>query len=376
MAEEKEAQRKQQEVEAPEEAAEQAVETAIEAESVGEGPAAQAPEGIPEAPEETVPETEAGAHEVVVAPETGDRHTRAQKQVEAARALVESADAEIEECIANIRNDLAKFEEYEQSTLLPVVEESRRILSGLGAGELPPGAVLSEVELENPAEEPLVIEDLSSGKGSAFGWGVLATLLALLGWYLYGASRAGVSPIPDRTPDLGFFSAIAGKISLLIDQAANPAVGAAIALVTALLAGWIVYAVLVALRASRNQRIAEEIAQEAGFYCRKKEECKEKMAQVREHLKELQRTVQKYHVLLDEKNAALRRALFIEDADSLEKLHRRSRQSVEELQELLRELHRVLETPMAKEGMLTKESVERLRHAKRVVNDQILRLYS
>ena len=376
MAEEKEVQGKQQEAEAPEEAAEQAVETATEAESVGEGTAAQAPESIPEAPEEAVSETGTDACEIVVPPGEGDRHTRAQKQVEAARALVESADAEIEECIANIRNDLAKFEEYERSTLMPVVEESRRILTELEVGELPAGAVVAEVELENPAEEPLVIEDLPSGKGSAFGWGFLAALLTLLGWYLYGTSRAGISPIPDRIPDLGFFSTIAGKISLLIDQAANPSVGAAIALVTALLVGWIVYAVLVALRASRNQRIAEEIAQEAGFYCRKKEECKEKMAQVREHLKELQRTVQKYHVLLDEKNAALRRALFIEDADSLEKLHQRSRQTVEEIQELLQELNRVLATPMAKEGMLTKESVETLRHAKRVVNDQILRLYS
>ncbi|WP_292655065.1 hypothetical protein [Nitratifractor sp.] len=314
--------------------------------------------------------------EIVVAPAEGDRHTRARKQVEAARALVESADAEIEECIAKIRDDLAKFEAYEHASLEPVVEESRRLLSELGVGELPTGVVVSEVELENPAEERLEIEDLPSGKAGAFGWGFLVALLTLLGWYLYGASRAGLSPLPDRMPDLGFFSAIAGKISLLIDQAANPAVGAAIALGTALLAGWIVYAVLVAMRAAKNQRIAEEIAQEAGFYCRKKEECKEKMAQVREHLKELQRTVQKYQVLLDEKNAALRRALFVEDADSLEKLHQRSRQNVEEIQELLQELSRLLATPMAREGMLTKESTETLRRAKRVINDRILSLYS
>ena len=376
MAEEKEVRQEQERAETPEEAPEQATETATEAESVGEDTAAQAPERIPEAPEEAASETGTDACEIVVPPGEGDRHTRARKQVEAARALVESADAEIEECIANIRNDLAKFEEYERSTLMPVVEESRRILTELGVGELPAGAVVAEGERENPAEEPLVIEDLSSGKGSAFGWGVLAALLTLLGWYLYSASRAGVSPIPDRTPDLGFFSAIAGKISLLIDQVANPAVGAAIALVSALLVGWIVYAVLVSLRASRNQRIAEEIAQEAGFYCRKKEECKEKMAQVREHLKELQRTVRKYHLLLDEKNATLRRALFIEDADTLEKLHQRSRQTVEEIQELLQELDRILATPMAREGMLTRESVEALRRAKRIVNDQILRLYS
>ena len=331
-----------------------------------------------ESAEETAAESEASKEscEIVVPPAEGDRHTRAQKQVEAARALVESADSEIEECIANIRKELENLEAYERSTLMPVMEESRRLLTKLGVGELPSGTAVAEVELENPAEEPLEIKDLPSGKAKAFGWGFLVTLLGLAGWYLYGASRAGLSPIPKQMPDLGFFSTIAGKISLLIDQSPNPSVGAAIALVSSLLAGWIVYAVLVAMQASRNEKIAEEIAQEAGFYCRKKEECKEKMAQVREHLKELQRTVEKYQVLLDEKNASLRRALFVENTDALEKLHQRSRQTVEEARELLQELDRILATPMAKEGMLTRESVEALRRAKRVVNDQILRLYS
>ena len=374
MAEEKEVQPEQEKPESGEKLIEQEATSGTEVEKSEETEREEKTQKSPEEPASE--EVSQEACEIVVAPAEGDRHTRARKQVEAARALVESADAEIEECIANIRNDLEKFEAYERSTLLPVMEESDRILTKLGIGELPAATVVSELELENPSEEPLVIEDLPSGKGKAFGWGFLVTLLTLVGWYFYGVSRAGLSPIPERVPDLGFFSTIAGKISLLIDQAANPSVGAAIALVSALLVGWIVYAVLVALQASRNQKIAEEIAQEAGFYCRKKEECKAKMAQVREHLKELQRTVEKYQILLDEKNAALRRALFIENADTLEKLHHRSRQNVEEVQELLQELNRILATPMAREGMLTRESVEALRRAKRVVNDQILSLYS
>jgi hypothetical protein len=342
---------------------------------------AQEAEG-PSAEEERREETEAAKAEegagceVIVPPQEGDRHSRAQKQVEAARSLVESADAEIETCLENIRRDLKEFESYEVETLKPVVSESRRLLAELGVEELPALPEATPVELEAPDKERLEIRDLSSGKGVAFFWGLVVTLAALAGWWVYGAQRAGLPLLPTRMPDLGLLEKVSGAISLLIGPAENAPVGAAIAIVSSLVLGGLVYWILVSLRAAKNEKIAQEVAQEAGFYCRKKEECKEKMAQVREHLKELERTVQKYQVLLEEKNAALRRAIFIEQADSLEKLHAKSRRMVEEIRELLQQLERVLGTPMAREGMLTAESVEALRQAKRVVNDHLLRLYN
>lgn len=320
--------------------------------------------------------SEAAGCEVIVPPAEGDRHTRAQKQVEAARSQVESADAEIETCLENIRRDLEAFERYEEQKLKPIVDESRRLLAELGVEELPALPEATAVDLEAPDREALEIRDLASGKGTAFFWGLITTLAALAGWWIYGAQKAGVPVLPAQAPDLGLLERIAGGISLLVGPAQNAPVGAAIAIATALLLGGLVYWVLLGLRAAKNEKIAQEVVQEAGFYCRKKEECKEKMAQVREHLKELKRTAEKYQALLDEKNATLRRAIFIEQADALEKFHAKSRRTVEEVQELLQQLERLLGTPMAQEGMLTAESVEALRQAKRTVNDHILRLYS
>jgi glutaredoxin 2 len=139
---------------------------------------------------------------------------------------------------------------------------------------------------------------------------------------------------------------------------------------------WLVYIVLASMRASKNQRIAEEIEEKAGQYCRKKEECKGMVEQVREHLNTLQQTVRKYEVLLAEKNAGLRRAIFIEEAESFDDLHDKSQVIAREIEMMIKELERLLTTPMAKAGALTDEAVEALRHAKRVVNDQILRLYN
>ena len=219
-------------------------------------------------------------------------------------------------------------------------------------------------------------EDISSGKVAAFFLAFFGGIVALLLWYLFAVKKAGVDLLPQGVPDLGFFSKLTAAIADAFGQGENPSVGAAIVVVTVLLVMWIIYAVLVAIRTSRNVRQAEEVEEAAGFYCRKKEECKEKMREVREHLENLDKTVRKYEVVLAEINAGLNRALHIEGVHDFNELHEKTKASVRELQGLLKELDRLLATPMARSGMLTSESVESLRHAKRVINDHILHLYS
>jgi len=318
------------------------------------------------------PSQEAGSETV-----PQDKNALARQKVAAARERVLSAEEEVEECLQNIENDVKAFEEYEREELLPTVTKSRALLQKVGATELVESKeLLPPVELENPDEQALRIEDLSSGKFGAFFLALLGGIATLIGWYLFAVSKAGLALLPSGMPDLGFFSSLAAKISEAFGQGENASVGAAIVVVTTLLLMILIYWVLVSVRASRNLHRAQEIEEEAGFYCRKKEECKEKMAQVREHLKQLDQTVRKYEVLLEEKNAGLRRALHIEDAKNFDELHDKSKELVVEMQTLLSELEKLLDTPMARSGMLTQESVEALRHAKRVINDHILRLYS
>jgi len=297
-------------------------------------------------------------------------------RVQAAKARVKSAEEEIEECMEKIQSDLAAFEAYEQKSLLPVVEESQRLLESIGMEEAAIEPALTELELENPEEAKLEIREPSSGKAGAFFWGMIAAAATVAGWYAYAVKQLGTPFIPQKIPDIGSFSALAGKISLLIGPQEHPPVGAALVVGSAVVVWWLVYMILVGIRTAKNRRIAEEVEEQAGFYCQKKEECKTMMEQVREHLKSLHDTVEKYTVLLDEKNAGLRRAIFVEEAERFDQLHERSQAMAREMEELLKELDRLLATPMAKSGVLTPESVEALRHAKRVINDQILRLYS
>ncbi|WP_456433234.1 hypothetical protein [Nitratifractor sp.] len=323
-----------------------------------------APEAASEAPGDTPPPSK-------------DKNALARTKVEHARRQVEEAEAEIEECLRRIEEDLDRFESYENEVLVPVMRRSRRLLSEVGTDAVKiPENPLSEVELIDPEEERIEIGEISSGKVGAFFWSLLAGAATVGGWYVYAVQKLGLGIVPAQTSDWAFFSKLAAAIAAAFGQGENPAVGWAIVVASALAVMGIVYAVIVALRASKNLKTAERLEEEASFYCTKKSKCKEKMEAVRKHLETLDATARKYEVLLEEQNAALRRALHIEGNKKLPELHEKTQKLVAEMVTLLNALDTVLETPMARHGVLTPESVEALRRAKRVVNDQILRIYN
>ena len=354
----------------------------LEEESVEEVEAAEKPENEElhqpsrEETEEEEPEKETSASAVAPAVVT-DKNQLAQQKVAAAREQVLSAEEEVEECLRNIEGDIERFENYEKEELLPVVLTSRHLLEEIGVEELPEGSdLLPELELVNPEEEKIRIEDLSSGKAGAFFLSLFGGIVALLIWYLFAVKKAGAELIPQKLPDLSSLSELAKAIANAFGQGENPAVGAAIVVGTTLVVMWLIYIVLVAVRTSRNVRQAQEVEEAAGFYCRKKEECKEKMKEVREHLENLEKTVRKYEVILAELNATLNRALHVEGVQNFDELHTKTKKTARELQVLLKELDTLLATPMAQSGVLTPESIDALRRAKRAVNDHILHLYS
>jgi len=363
------AEQEQELVEAVEERLEEGEELSADAD------APEAAESLEEHPESL----EASEAEEIQNTEEAQRPKRPvspQERVVAAREMVQNTEAEIESCMLGVQQEVEEFERYEQEILEPLIRESKELMERLGDQGIEIEPAVTEVELEDPEEEKLEIQDLSSGKGGAWFWGLLAGVATVGGWYAYAVQKAGESLIPATVPDLSYFSKLAGKVSLLLGPAENPSVGAAVVIGSALVVWWLVYIILVAMRNAKNQRIAQEVEEQAHFYCQKKEECKSKMEEVREHLHSLKNTLQKYEVLLREKNAGLHRAIFIEEAESFDKLHAKSQEMARELQAMLDELKKLLATPMAQSGVLTQESVEALRHAKRVINDLILRLYN
>ncbi|WP_456458708.1 hypothetical protein [Nitratifractor sp.] len=385
MAEEirKETQEPREEVEAMKEAQEGTTENAAETEEFApeESPEENAAEETPseetaseEEEENTKEEEPAAAQSSVPAP------TLPEERIQAAKEKVAEANREIQSYVDKARKEFQQFEKYEKSELLPVLEESCEILTKVGIEEELPvvegKAQLPKLELENPEEERLEIPAVSSGKGGAFFWALLGGVATLAGWYAFAAERAGLPLIPKQLPQMPQLEKLSATIADLFGQGAHAPVGAAIIIGSTLVVMWIIYMVIVAVRRSHNQRLAEEVEKQAEEYCERLDECKAKMNAVEEQVKNLDNTVHKYEVLLKEMNAGINRALYIEEVSSFDELHDKTKEQIERLKTLLEEIEKLLETPIARSGELTPESVETLREAKRMINDEILRLYS
>ena len=306
--------------------------------------------------------------------------TLPEERIQAAKEKVAEANREIQSYVDKARKEFRQFEEYEKSELLPVLEESCEILTKVGIEEELPvvegKAPLPELELENPEEERLEIPAVSSGKGGAFFWALVGGVATLAGWYAFAAERAGLPLIPKQLPQMSQLEKLSAAIADLFGQGSHAPVGAAIVIGSTLVVMWIIYMVLVSVRRSHNQRLAEEVEKQAAEYCERLDECKAKMNAVEEQVKNLDNTARKYEVLMKEINAAVNRALYIEEVSSFDELHDKTKEQIERLKTLLEEIEKLLETPIARSGELTPESVETLREAKRMINDEILRLYS
>lgn len=336
-------------------------------------------------------EAEAGTQMVAVAEEaaeenescetkkarpSGSKMVVAKAIISDAKREVLSAEEEIAECLQNIQNDLETFERYEKAEVVPVLEESRELLQRIGMEEAPQKPLLgTRIDLENPEVKKIEIKELSSGRFGAFLTALIAGTATVAGWYAFAATKMGLPVVPKKVPTVDEAKAMLDTVAGALGAGSGFEIGAAIVGGSALVVMWIIYAAMVAMRASKNLKTAEKLEEEASFYCTKKKECKEKMALVREHIKDLAKTVKKYEAVLQENNAGLKRAFVIEETQSFNQLHERSKALARTTEELLEEVERLLATPMAQSGMLTMESANELAKAEELVNEHIGKLY-
>ena len=346
-------------------------ETASE-ETSEESKAEESADSEEEAAQEEPPATAAATQ-----PVANDKVELAQMKIEAAQARARECEAKVEKRLREIEEDLKRFKQLEEGELHPVVAKSKELLEEMGVEEVPEvRELVPAVDMPNPEADRLHIPQISSGKGGAFFLALLGGIATVAGWYAFVALKAGLPLIPKSVPDMATCTKVASTLSEIFGQGPNPSVGAAIIVVSALIVMWLIYAVLVSIRGAKNLRQAEEVEDAVSHYCRQKEEGIDQIEAVHEHLENLEQTVHKYEVILAELNAGLRRAQHIEEANSFDELHDKTKEAVKQLEELLRELDTLLTTPATVDGAVNAQSIEALRQAKRAINEQILRIYS
>jgi len=298
-------------------------------------------------------------------------------KIEEAKKLVESADREVNECLGTLKKDINEFKEYEKESLKPIIDNSRSLLNMIGIddeeiGELP--EIKADISKSENSEK-MYVRELSSGKGGAFFFGLLGGLATLAGWCAYGASKAGLS-IPPSKMDMATIEKISSKLAETIGFGSNAQIGMGIAIASAILVFIIIYSIKVSLQSAKNEEIAKETQERAKEYSKKQRECKINLETIDEHIRDLKDTALKYEVLLDEKNAALRRAIRIEAVTNIDDMHEITKKEVEHMITLIKEIERLIETPITENGILNPNSVVVLNETKALLQKHIDNIYN
>ncbi len=320
--------------------------------------------------------TPSPSHEPKPAQPAQKKHLQAVAKVATAQSRIQSTDEEIEACMARVEEDLNAFKSVQKRFFERVLRPSQEMLTTIGAHDrLLESIPAPKVDLEDPSLAPVEIVKLSSGTGRGLLYGLLGGIAVVGGWCYAATQALGLPVIPEKFPDVDRVTQSFGWVAQLAGQGNNVVVGGTIIGVSAVVVGWGIYALTKAIRGSSNLKQATKIEEDTEFYCSKKEECKTQMQKVREHIAHAQKMIEKYEVLLAEQNAALQRALFIEEAETYDQLHALSQQTVKTIKKLTTEVERFLETPMAEHGILSKEGIEILERTNKAANDHVMELY-
>ncbi len=290
----------------------------------------------------------------------------AKQLVSEAKEMVESTEAQMQECRLLLENDLKAYNEAKAELRANALEQSEALLEELGYD---PSKEEEDTILFEPAEEipPVEPKDISSGKFTAFIMAVLVGMGALVGLVYLATEKLQMTLDLSKTPDRSTLEKLFGWFAQTVGYTGVSSYYVGIAVVTAaiLLLMVLVYWIRVALKANKNLHFAQKQLEDVKEYVARKTNCKEEMERVDAHIKDAIATLKDYEILLAEQNGKLRRILHFEGFhDDQREYAPRSQETMQVTQSLVETIKRFIATPMSEEGKLSGKSTLFLHSAK------------
>jgi len=303
-------------------------------------------------------------------------HSLAVSKIEQAKYKSQNTLDMIEECMKNIDLDMGELNREKTKLFAEVIDPIEVILTDLDVdGVVQEEVVDSSVELKELDDAKVEIKDLSRGRAKGLFFAVISAIALLVGWCYMATTALGMSFVPPNGPDIERLNKALEWTATQLGQTANANIGAAVLIIVLLIVAFLIYSLIVYVRAANNLKTAQSIESKVEAYCTNKEECREKMAVVREHIQSSSKIADKYRVILDELYAKLKRAVYIEEHDSYRDLHSRTKADILTMQKLIIEIKALLNTPIADHGVLTDGVIQRVDTAKNTIDEYIKKLY-
>ncbi|MBD3793354.1 MAG: hypothetical protein IE889_04240 [Campylobacterales bacterium] len=306
------------------------------------------------------------------------RNEEAKELIKSAEALVNQADKEVNNVKEVVSKNVYKFEEAKANILNTTMVHNMILLERANfehhkevMGEP------FEISLESMPDH-FSLAKITSGRFSGFLLAILGIIVTVVAWILAASSQTGVAVSPEKVPDDASLNTLMTWIGGgMTGGVGNPELGMITLITTALLVGWAIYKFRVAMRETRNFRVAHEAFEKSHSYVDNQKEVKSEMERMNEHLKAAVTIINDYKILLDEQNAKLQRILHIEgQLDEFDAYHYTSQAVMQDSEKLMNRMENLLSTPVTKEGRLNEASEYALIEAKALYESYVSWLYN
>jgi len=302
----------------------------------------------------------------------------AQELIETSKELVSKVEAEVEECKIGISEAAEEFDSAKRNFNNITFKSCETLLSKVGY-DYSPYDREEAFELAVEDESNLFsVQNLNTGRFTGLILALVAALATIIGLIYLALTKLNVdvntlSPenvTSQINPVLTWIGTFGGTTG------GNMAIGATILGFSALIMAWIVYALRVSIKSSKNLKVAQKTYEQSEEYCMNKEECKREMKKVDEHLREATEEVKNFEFILNEQLSTLKRILHIEGTyDEEKEYHPSSKKVMRETEKVMQGVENLLNTAVTKEGKLNFQSIQALENSRSIYSNYLARIY-
>ena len=305
------------------------------------------------------------------------KHIQALELVEKAKNIVQSAEAQTEECKLLLISDLKEYDNAKRALNKGGLEVCSDLLEKAGITtsarlEEEAGSIVFEPKNEIP---PMPIKSVSSGRFTGVIYALLAGAGTAVGLIYVATEKLGITLNVTKTPSPERIQNIMTTFSTFVGLD-NYYVGIALFVVAVLFATVLIYLIRTALKGNANLHFAVKQFAEAELYTETKENCKTEMDRVDAHMKDSIETLKMYQVIFNEQKGKLERILHIEgEKQKSSEYHEKSYTEIRETKELIETIKHFMSMPMSEEGKLSEKNELLLQRAKTKMDKILEKLY-
>jgi hypothetical protein len=335
-------------------------------------------DGVEETVSEVKQEVEEVEEEVISQIKNMKKYDAAKLLVKKANIIVDEAEGQLEKCKLLLSDDLKGYDDAKKALKEGGLDESEALLSKLGYTDDSEETIEEDSVVFEPKEDlkPIVLQDVSSGKFTGFIMALIGGAATLGGMIYVATEKLGITLDLSKVPAPETIKPVFAYYGTLVGMNENANIGMALVAVVTLLVMWIIYAIRVSTKGSKNLNFATQQLEEAEAYTAHKSNCKEEMDKVDVHIHDAITTLKTYQVLFNEQKGKLQRILHIEGTkEALSEYHEKSISEMRETQGLVNSIRSFMATPMSEEGKLSGKSTLFLYSAKSKMEKMIEKLY-